>query len=163
MKIRIALAAMLAALLGAFAISPQAAGTDPIVSYSKKAKFDDVRDFLKIAIENRSLVIDYHSHIHNMLERTGKDLGTPRKIFVNAEAFTFCSAVYSRKMMEADPHTVAFCPYAVTVYTTVQEPDKVYVAYQRVSHPGASGAAKAALAEVDKLLDGIAREALNLK
>lgn len=46
---RVLLLAFLTALFGAV----QAADPDPIVSYSKKAKFEDVRDDLKSAIEGK--------------------------------------------------------------------------------------------------------------
>jgi len=49
---------------------------NPIVAYSKRGKFEDVRDDLKLAIEGKGLVIDYHSFLGNMLERTGKDVGS---------------------------------------------------------------------------------------
>jgi uncharacterized protein (DUF302 family) len=130
--------------------------------YSKEAKFEIVRDDLKTAIENRGLVIDHTSHIHNMLTRTGKDLGTTTPIYVDAESYSFCSAVVSRNTMEADPHNIVFCPYVVTVYTTVKEPAKVHVAYRRPQQPAATPQSQASLKAVEELLDGIAREALNI-
>ncbi|HJS78524.1 MAG TPA: hypothetical protein VJ778_14015, partial [Burkholderiales bacterium] len=70
----------------------------PIVTYSKKgAKLDDVRDDLKLAIEGKGLVIDYESYVNRMLERTGKDVGSARKLYADAQAFVFCSAALSRK------------------------------------------------------------------
>ena len=129
--------------------------------YSKEAQFEPVRDDLKTAIENRGLVIDHTSHIHNMLTRTGKDLETITPVYVDAESYIFCSAVVSRNTMEADPHNIVFCPYVVTVYTTVQEPNKVHVAYRR-PQPVGSPSSRDSLVAVDRLLDGIAREALNL-
>jgi uncharacterized protein (DUF302 family) len=150
-------------LLAAFCMAVQAAEPNPVVSYSKKAKFADVRDDVKAAIESRGLVVDYQSHLGSMLERTGKDVGSTRKLYVDAQAFVFCSAALSRKMMEADPANAAICPYAVVVYATAQEPDKVVVAYRRPWRPDGSAASKAALKDVEKLLDGIAREGLGLK
>ncbi len=38
----------------------------PIVTYSKAAKFDDVRDDLKLAIEGRGLVIDHESFVNRV-------------------------------------------------------------------------------------------------
>jgi len=135
----------------------------PIVTHSKAAKFEDVRDELKLAIEGRGLVIDYHSFVNRMLERTGKDVGSAKKLYADAQAFVFCSAALSRKTMEADPANAAFCPYSIIVYATASDPGKVHVAYQRPWRPDGSAASKAALADVDKLLDGIAREALGLR
>ena len=46
-----------------------------------------MRDDLKAAIENRGLVIDYQSFVHRMLERTGKDVGSDRKIYADAQIY----------------------------------------------------------------------------
>jgi len=135
----------------------------PVVTYSKKAKFEDVRDDLKLAIEAQGLVIDYQSFVNRMLERTGKDVGSARKLYADAQAFVFCSAALSRKTMEADPANVALCPYSMMVYATAKEPGKVTVSYRRPWRPDGSGASKAALREVEALLDGIAREAVGLR
>jgi hypothetical protein len=64
--------------------------------------------------------------------------------------------------MEADPQNVAQCPYSMVVYATAQEPEKVHVSYRRPWRPDGSAASKAALEEVERLLDGIARAALGL-
>jgi len=156
MMLRTAAMAMLLALsFGASAADP-----NPVVTYSQKAKFEVVRDDLKSAIEAKGLVIDYHSFIGKMLERTGKDVGSAKKLYADAQSFVFCSAALSRKTMEADLANVAMCPYAITVYATAQEPDKIHVTYRRPWRPDGSPASKAALREVEGLLDGIAREAL---
>lgn len=133
-----------------------------ITRYAQEAKFEDVREDLVLAIQNRGLVVDHTSYINNMLERTGKDLGTPTKIYVDGQAFSFCSAVTSRKTMEADVHNIAYCPYSLVVYATLKEPNIVHVAYRRPRSAG-SVASRNALAQVESLLDGIAREALNIE
>ena len=58
--------------------------------------FADVHEDLKLAIEGRGLVVDHESFVNRMLERTGKDLGATRKLYVDARAFVFCSAALSR-------------------------------------------------------------------
>jgi uncharacterized protein (DUF302 family) len=153
----------LVALLASLCSAALAADPHPVVTYSKKAQFDAVRDDLKLAIEAKGLVIDYHSFVNKMIERTGKDLGSTRKVYADAQAFVFCSAALSRKMMEADPANASMCPYSITVYASAQEPDKVYVAYRRPWRPDGSAASKAALKEVEALLDGIARASLGMK
>lgn len=130
--------------------------------YTTHEKFDTVREDVEIAITGRGLVIDHVSHIGPMLERTGKDIGATKKVFDKAEALLFCSASVSRHMMEADPANIVFCPYGIVVYTLPQDPKTVYVGYRRPVSTTA-GASKAALKEVEDLLDGIVREALNLK
>lgn len=134
----------------------------PIVTYSRRAPFEEVRDDLKIAIEGRGLVIDYHSQVNRMLERTGKDVGSTRKLYVDVQAFVFCSASLSRQTMEADPANAAFCPYSLVVYATAQDPGTAHVAYRRPWRPEGSAPSRAALREVERMLDGIAREAVGL-
>jgi uncharacterized protein (DUF302 family) len=143
-----------------FSIAAQAADPHPVVSYTRQGTFDNVRDDLKMAIESRGLVIDYHAFISRMLERTGKDIGSPRSVYTNAEAFSFCSAALSRKTMEADPANMSQCPYSIVVYATVQAPNQVVVSYRRPWRPDGSAASKAALKEVEVLLDRIARESI---
>lgn len=150
-------------MLAIFCAAAAAADPHPVVTYSKQGKFEDVRDDLKAAIEGKGLVIDYHSFVNRMLERTGKDVGSPKKLYVDAQSFVFCSATLSRKTMEADPANVSMCPYSMVVYATAQEPGKVHVTYRRPWRPDGSAASKAALKEVESLLDSIAREALGLK
>ncbi|MCW5636744.1 MAG: DUF302 domain-containing protein [Rubrivivax sp.] len=153
-------------LLAALCLAAGAAAAQPVVSYSKAgAKFADVRDDLKNAIESRGFVIDYQSQIGAMLERTGKDVGSAKKVYEDAQALQFCSAQLSRKMMEADPANVVMCPYTLVVYATAGQPDRVFVTYRRPLRQGqgVSPASQAALREVDALLDKIAREAVGRK
>jgi len=144
--------------------SPVAADSSVIVRHSAKAKYSDVIDDLKNAIANRGLVIDHTSHVGKMLDRTGKDLGKTKKMYGDdqGQVFSFCSATVSRATMEADVHNIVFCPYTIAVYSTLSEPDTVYVAYRKPLQPNASAASKASLMNVEKLLDGIVREALNI-
>lgn len=154
------------ALLAALCLTAGAAAAQPVVTYSKTgAKFSDVRDDLKAAIEAKGYVIDYQSHIGAMLERTGKDVGSSKKLYEDAQALQFCSAQLSRKMMEADPANVVMCPYTLVVWATADRPDRVFVAYRRPMRQGqgVSPASRAALREVDVLLDGLAREAVGRK
>jgi len=151
--------------LGLFAMTAQpaaAAGSDYLKLYTTKGNFDDVRQDVEIAITNRGLVVDHVSHISDMLERTGKDLGMTKVIYGKAESMQFCSASVSRDMMEADPTNIVFCPYIIVIYTLPQDPKKVYVGYRRPLLVG-SKASKASLQAVEKLLDGIVKEALNLQ
>jgi len=134
-----------------------------IKTYSKLGKLDDVLDDARLAIEARGLVIDHESFVGRMLERTGKDVGSARRLYADVRAFSFCSAALSRKTMEADPANAAFCPYNIVVYATAQDPGTVHVAYRRPWRAEGSAASKAALGEVEALLDGIAREALGVR
>jgi uncharacterized protein (DUF302 family) len=130
--------------------------------YTTTGDFDTVRDDVELAITGRGFVIDHRSHIGEMLDRTGKDLGTTKPIYSKAESMQFCSATVSRRLMEADPTNIVFCPYIIVLYTLPQMPKTVHVGYRRPPSVK-SAASRAALKEVDDLLDGIIKEALNIK
>lgn len=151
-------------LFAAAALASFAAGAQPVVTYSKAgAKFDDVRDSVKLAIENRGLVVDYQAQIGKMLERTGADVGSQKKLYADAQTLQFCSAQLSRKTMEAYIGNVVMCPYSIAVYATAAKPDEVFVAYRRLASPGGGPASRKALDEVEALLDAIAKEAVGRK
>ncbi len=145
-------------------LSPAAAdkATTPegVTAYTVEADFEDVRFGLENAIVNRGLVIDYTSHIGDMLERTSADVGGSKKIYSNAQAMLFCSANLSRKAMEADAANIAYCPYTVFVYETPEAEGHVTVGFRQLSATG-SEASKAAIGEVNALLDAITQEAIS--
>lgn len=114
------------------------------------ASFEDTRDAVVMAIENRGLVISYISHIGDMLERTGVDVGASRRVYGQAQIVEFCSARLSRQMVERDPHNIVFCPFAISVYTLPGEPG-TWVSYRRPSG--------AATELAEPLLKAIANEA----
>lgn len=148
-------------LIGLMLLAPTAfAGGDYIVVMSKKAKFDDVRENAVMAIENRGMKIDHQSYIADMLARTGRDIGLTRQVYLRGDQIQFCKADLSRAMMEADPRNIAFCPFIVNVYVTPDKPEVVNIAYRKPLAPGASKASRKALADVEKMLNEIAREAL---
>jgi uncharacterized protein (DUF302 family) len=131
-----------------------------VIRYARtEARFDEVRDDLKQAIESRGFVVDYQAQIGKMLDRTGKDLGTTDPIFTDAQSLQFCGAQLSRKLMKADPANAAMCPFTLVVYATAKNPGQVVVAYRRPVRIGSNAASGVALLELDGLLDSIAREA----
>ena len=113
--------------------------------------FDETRDAVVLAIENRGLVINYTAHLADMLARTGADLGASRQIFVQAEIIEFCSASLSRKMLEADPHNLVLCPFAIAIYTLPGDGPGTWIGYRRPQG--------AAAALVEPLLRDIVAEA----
>jgi uncharacterized protein (DUF302 family) len=102
-------AAALAAALFAGAAAAQEAVTTPF-----DGAFEDATFAVESAIIGRGLVVDYVSHVGEMLERTREDVGGP-SLFGAADVFLFCSATVSREVMEADPMNIAHCPYGVFV------------------------------------------------
>lgn len=135
-----------------------AADADQLKSYTKKAAFDDVRADISDAVIKQGLTIDYRGNIGGMLDRTGADVGSTKKVYKQAEFITFCSARLSRAMMEADPANMGFCPYVIFYYEPADQPGQIVVGYRRPDE-GKNPASKAALAAIDSLLDGIVKEA----
>lgn len=121
-----------------------------------RGDYKDVKDSLVFAINGQGLVVNAESHVGDMLERTGRDLGATRKIYDKAEAVEFCSAGLSRKMMEADPDNIVFCPYTIYLYARPEQPGMVSVAYRRP----VTGQAQQSdvLKEVEKLYQDIISE-----
>ena len=151
----------LAALAAVLTIkTPALAQSAPegVTTYQVEADFEDVRFDLENAIVNRGLVIDYVSHIGDMLNRTAKDVGGEKQVYAQAQSMLFCSANLSRKAMEADAMNIAYCPYAIFVYEQADKPGTVTVGFRNLAETG-SDASKAAIANVNTLLDELAQEA----
>ena len=121
---------------------------DTSVVYPFDGSFEDAAFSVENAIIGAGLVIDYVSHTGEMLNRTAGDVGSDVKLFEAADIYVFCSAVVSRKVMEADPMNIAHCPYGIFV---AERAGEVMVGYR--TYP------EGAMQEVQSLLDGIAREA----
>lgn len=138
-------------------VSPSARAQEP-KTFVKKGSYDDVRFELNNAIIGRGLAQSATGNIGEMLERTGADVGSTKEIYKQAEYVTFCSAKLSRQMAEADPANLVYCPFVVVIYETVAKPGEIVVAYRPLAGHG-SAASKAAVAETDKMLEAIARDA----
>jgi uncharacterized protein (DUF302 family) len=140
--------------LGFVAIATIAFGAGVAVAqdattYPFDGSFDDAAFAVESAIVGKGLVIDYRSHVGDMLNRTGADVGSAVKIYDSADVFLFCSAVVSRKVMEADPMNIAHCPYGIFV---TDLDGAVAVGYRNLP--------EGPMQEVQALLDDIAREAV---
>lgn len=127
--------------------------------FTKQGSFSDVKESVEMAITGRGFVINNVSHVGEMLERTGKDLGGGKPVFLKAEALEFCSATVSRKMMEVDPDNIVFCPYIIAIYVLPEKPGEVRVAYRKTQMVG-SPASRKALKAVNELLSEIIKEAV---
>ena len=99
-------------------VSTAAAFAEDAFTYDFDGTFDDATFAVESAIVDQGLVIDYVSHVGEMLNRTGADVGSDAMIFKNADIFLFCSAVVSRQVMEKDPMNITHCPYGIFVMET---------------------------------------------
>lgn len=113
---------------------------------------EDVTFYLEDAILNAGLTIDFVSHTGDMLSRTREDVGSDIELFTDATLFNFCSARISRQVMEADITNIAYCPYAIFVYATPDNPDQTVIGHR--VYPGAS------MQPANDLLDSIISEAI---
>lgn len=133
----------------AILFSAHAASAD-VITYTSDDTFDDVIFGLETAIVGQGLVIDSVSHTGDMLERTKADVGSTVTLFDKADVFSFCSAALSRKVMEADPMNIRFCPYDIFVY---QRPGELVTIGYNTFPEGP-------MQEIQALLDGIVRSAI---
>lgn len=138
----------LAAPLFALGLSSGAALAQEVTTYPFDGSFEEAAFAVETAIVGKGLVIDYRSHVGEMLNRTGADVGSDVKVFDNADVFLFCSAVLSRKVMEADPMNIAHCPYGIFV---TEREGQVAVGYRHLPD--------GPMQDVQALLDEIAQEA----
>ena len=139
---------LLAAPLAAQGPNARDIGTG--IVYPFDGGFDDATFAVESAIVGAGLIIDYTSHTGDMLARTGKDVGSDVVLFDNADIFLFCSAGVSRKVMEANPMNISYCPYAIFVSDREGE---VVVGYRK--YP------EGEMQMVQELLDGIVQEAVS--
>jgi uncharacterized protein (DUF302 family) len=126
-----------------------ASAQDASTTYPYDGTFEDAAFSVESAIIGKGLVIDYVSHVGEMLSRTGGDVGSDAELFKEADIFVFCSAVVSRKVMEADPMNIAHCPYGIFV---ADRGGEILVGYR--NYP------EGAMQEVQALLEDIVNEAL---
>ena len=119
------------------------------MTYDYPGSFDDAAFAVESAILDRGLVIDFTSHVGEMLNRTREDVGSDVKLFEQADIFVFCSATTSREVMEADPMNIAHCPYGIFV---AERDGEVMVGYR--SYP------EGEMQKVQAMLDGIVQDAL---
>lgn len=125
--------------------------------YTAFGDFDGIKAFLISAIEDRGIKINNISHISNMLQRTGADVGDTKVIYSHAEAIEFCSAALSRQMMRANPHNIVFCPYIVFIYELADDTGTIFLAYRRPFYR-LGDENDASLSKVDELLSNIIEE-----
>jgi uncharacterized protein (DUF302 family) len=138
-------------LAAALLLSAAAAHAGPPATVTVQDSFDNVTFAVQNAITNAGLVVDTVSHTGDMLERTKQDVGSNRTLFLHADIFTFCSAVVSRQVMEADPMNLQYCPYRIFVAERPEAPGTIIVGHEVYPH--------GVMDKVNQLLDGIIRDA----
>lgn len=133
---------------GVLAVVAGMAQAEGATTYAFDGSFEDATFGVESAIVGRGLVVDWVSHVGEMLNRTAADVGSDVTVYDAADIFMFCSATLSRQMMEADPMNIAFCPYGVFVF---EAEGAVTIGYRNLP--------EGEMQAVQALLDEIAREA----
>ena len=135
-----------AAILGMMAVPAMA---QEVVTTPFNGSFEDATFAVENAIVGEGLVIDFTSHVGEMLNRTGADVGSDVTIFDAADIFLFCSAQVSREVMEVNPMNIAHCPYSIFV---ADQGGEVVIGHR--TYP------EGEMQKVESLLDGIVKSAL---
>ena len=136
-------------LAGLASLAALPALAEEATTYPFEGSFEDATFAVESAIIDRGLVIDLRSHVGDMLNRTGADVGSNATIFEAADIFLFCSATLSREVMEADPMNIAHCPYGIFV---AEREGKVMVGYRNMP--------EGEMQKVQAFLDEIVQDAL---
>ncbi len=144
---------------GVLMLAQNAVADGVVVVRVIEGRFEEIRERVVFAVESQGLVVDHVARVGAMLERTAKDLGETAPVFGDAEVVHFCSALVSRRMVEADAALLAFCPYGIAVYTLPGDPLRTYVSYRRMVTDLATPDQRAVLQEVESLLQTIVEEA----
>ena len=128
---------------------------DQYVTYKVEEDIEDVLFAVESEIIGRGYKIDTVSKVGAMLDRTRGDVGGTKKIFRDAQIFSFCSAKLSREVMEIDPANLAYCPYRVFIYATADKPDETVVGHDVFP--------EGEMKRVEALLDSIVKDALGIE
>jgi uncharacterized protein (DUF302 family) len=127
------------------------ASDSPFAVYESELPFEIVMQDLQTAIEGKGFYVNNIVHMDKMMERTGKDLGMDKQIYLRAESIEFCSAVLSRRMTEENPHRIVNCPFNISVYVLPSKPDTTYIVHRRVT----MGDRSAVMEEVEQMLESL--------
>lgn len=138
------------ALILAICLLPGLAFAGPPMARVIEGSYDDVTFDLENAIINQGLVVDWVSHVGDMLIRTGEAVDGAEPLYLNAAVYNFCSAELSRAAMQADPTNIQNCPYGIFVYEHADAPGQIVIGHRVYDEDGMQG--------VNALLDAIVLE-----
>lgn len=158
LKIFVTTFAVLFSGLPVYAAEPVDVSTPHARIWRVEGEVETLKQYVKDAIINRGLKVT-EGDIGLMLDRTAEDVGAEKPLFDKAQFVQFCSAVLSRKAMEADPANMAFCPFTIFLYSAEAAPKSVNLGYRKLPEDG-SEATRATMREIDGLLTQIVEEAL---
>jgi uncharacterized protein (DUF302 family) len=127
-----------------------------MATYRTTDSFEVTKENLQQAITNKGLLISGTLHVSEMLNRTAKDLNISKNVYQKAEAFEFCSALLSHKMIQVNPLNLTACPFTIAFFVKPEESNVVYLAFRK---PQLVGESKEIAQEINNFLHGIVKEA----
>lgn len=133
------------------------AGEAPVKTVRVNGDFEDIRDSVRQAIEGKGINIAHTLPASDMLNRTGKDFGIEKNVFLQAETVEFCSARISHRLVQANPENILLCPFTISVYVLADDPDHVYLSWRRPFFPS-DPESQAAVQQMTELIEAIIRE-----
>lgn len=148
---------LLASLVAAFCSSVAVA--QDVKTYTSKKPFDDIRFDLGNAVVAKGFAVQSEGNIAKMLDRTAADVGASTSVYKKGEFVAFCSAKYTRLMVEADPLNFGNCPFLVFVYETNAKPGETVVGFRGLG-AAKTDASKKVFAEIEAMLDDLVKETL---
>ncbi len=132
------------------------AAEDPIVSTSVSGNYHDVANSIRAAILGKGIHIAHELSASDMLNRTGSAYGYNNNTYTDARIFEFCSASISQKLARQNPDNIVLCPFIISVYTLVDEPDSVHITYKK---PVGRAGSEEIVKEVIELISSIIEDA----
>ena len=130
----------------------------PVVTVRVSGDFTDIRDGVRQAIEGKGINIAHTLPASDMLNRTGKDFGVAKNVFLQAETIEFCSARISHRLVQAGHENILLCPFTISIYVLSDDPDHVHLSWRRPFTLD-DGESKAAVQEMVGLIEAIIAEA----
>ena len=98
--------------------------------FSIEEDYADAKQDLLDAIADKGLVVSYTAHAKKMFDRTAKVTGEKTPVYDHAEIVLFCKADLSQDLVQANPHNLILCPYAIAIYVLHKEPKRVYLSFR---------------------------------
>jgi len=130
----------------------------PVNLTKHETSFEDIKLEIENAIIENGFVIDFNGNIARMLENTANVADDGTQVFSNAEFWQFCSSEITRKLTKADPLNIAYCPFVVFAFETLNEPGTVTIGYRPLpTH--SSIQTNDIINEINSLLESIAVKA----
>ena len=130
----------------------------PVETVRVSGDFEDIRDSVRQAIEGKGINIAHTLPAGDMLNRTGKDFGIEKNVFLQAETVEFCSARISHRLAQANPENILLCPFTISIYVLSDDPEHVYLSWRRPFSFG-DKESQAAVQDMVKLIETIVRDA----